>query len=126
MINLVILNGRISKDLELKVHNEIYVLRFNVAVNRTKKKDDESYDADFINCVAFGKSAETINEYFTKGDGIIINGRIQTGKYDKDGQTIYTTDVIVNSISFPVGKKARDEVSQETHVDIVDSSELPF
>lgn len=82
-------------------------LRFNVAVDRrlSKEKRMEAENnnqptADFINCIAFGKTAEVIGQYFGKGNKIAITGHIQTGSYEKDGQRIYTTDVVVDSFDF--------------------------
>lgn len=97
-MNSVNLVGRITKDLELKQAGETSVTSFSLAVNRAKKGE-----ADFINCKAFGKTAETMAQYLGKGKPVAITGRIQTGKYDKDGKTIYTTDVIVDRFYFISG-----------------------
>ena len=102
-------SGRITRDLELKIgENGNASLRFSVAVDRTVKRNDEwIHEADFINCVAFGKSAEFISKYFGKGDFIIIHGNIKTGSYEnKDGVKIYTTDVFVEKAEFGGGKKS--------------------
>jgi single-strand DNA-binding protein len=76
-------------------------------VNRKFKKDGEQ-TADFIPCIAFGKTAEFIEKYFSKGQRIGLTGRIQTGSYDKDGQKVYTTDVIVESVEFVESKNKGD------------------
>ena len=98
-MNKVVLVGRLIKDPELRyaAGNGTAISRFTVAVNRQFKKDE----ADFIGCVAFGKTAETIAQYLTKGRQIAISGNIRTGSYDaQDGTKRYTTDVVVESFDF--------------------------
>ena len=98
-MNKVILIGRLTKDPELRyaAGSGTAVTRFTIAVNRQFKKDE----ADFINCVAWNKTAETIAQYFTKGRPIAIVGHMQTGSYDaQDGTKRYTTDVAVESFEF--------------------------
>ena len=98
-MNKVILIGRLTKDPELRfaAGSGTAVSRFTVAVNRQFKKDE----TDFISCVAFGKTAETIAQYFTKGKQIAISGSIRTGSYDaQDGTKRYTTDVAVDTFDF--------------------------
>lgn len=108
-MNNVSLMGRLTRDAELRYasNTEMAILRFNVAVDRrlSKEKRQEAENnnqptADFINCIAFGKTAEVIGQYFGKGNKIAITGHIQTGSYEKDGQRIYTTDVVVDSFDF--------------------------
>lgn len=100
-MNKVCLNGRICNDLELRESGENTYLRFNVAVNRRVVKEDGKRDADFISCVAWNKTAEIIIQYLKKGSLIGIEGRIQTGSYDReDGTKAYTTDVIVENFDF--------------------------
>lgn len=101
-MNKCVLIGRLTKDPELRFsgNSENSSTRFTVAVQRQYKRDE----ADFINCVAFNKTAETISKYFTKGKPIAITGHIQTGSYDaQDGTKRYTTDVIVESFEFVSG-----------------------
>lgn len=98
-MNKVILLGRLTKDPELNyaAGSGTAVTKFNLAVTRPFKKDE----TDFINCIAFGKTGETIAQYLTKGRQLAITGRIQTGSYDaKDGTKRYTTDVVVESFEF--------------------------
>lgn len=98
-MNKVILIGRLTRDPELRfaAGTGNAVSRFSLAVTRPFKKDE----ADFINCVAFGKTAETISQYLTKGRQIAITGSIRTGSYDaQDGTKRYTTDVAVESFEF--------------------------
>ena len=98
-MNKVVLIGRLTKDPELRyaAGSGTAVTRFTIAVNRQFKKDE----ADFISCVAWNKTAETIAQYFTKGRPIAIVGHMQTGSYDaQDGTKRYTTDVAVESFEF--------------------------
>lgn len=101
-INRVLLLGRITKDLEVKMtQSGTAVLRFTVAVDRMPAKQGGEKQTDFINCVAFGQTAEFISRYFGKGRMIAIEGNIKTGSYqNKNGETVYTTDVIVERTSF--------------------------
>lgn len=112
-MNKVSLLGRICNDLELKETGENKYIRFSLAVNRRYENEDGKRDADFISCVAWNGSAETIQKYFKKGSQIGINGRIQTGSYDKeDGTKAYTTDVIVEDFDF-VDKKTDERPAPE-------------
>lgn len=107
-MNKVILVGRFTRDPEIRYstgENATATARFSVAVNRRFKNAEGNYDADFINCVAFGKTAEFIEKYFRKGMAIGLTGRIQTGSYtNKDGQKVYTTDVVVEETEFVESK----------------------
>ena len=107
-MNKSILVGRLTRDPEVRYsqgENANAVARFTIAVNRRFKNNEGNYDADFINCVAFGKSAEFIEKYFKKGMAIGITGRIQTGNYtNKDGVKVYTTDVVVEEAEFVESK----------------------
>ena len=92
-MNKVVLVGRLTRDPEVRSSsNGMQNARFSVAVNRNFKNKEGGYDADFISCVAFGRTAEFIGKYFKKGSMIGIEGRIQTGSYDaQDGTKRYTT-----------------------------------
>ena len=109
-MNKVQLVGRLTRDPEIRYsqgENATATARFSVAVNRRFKNSEGNYDADFINCVAFGKSAEFVEKYFKKGMAIGLTGRIQTGSYtNKDGQKVYTTDVVVEETEFVESKGA--------------------
>ena len=109
-MNKVQLVGRLTRDPESRYsqgENATATARFSVAVNRRFKNSEGNYDADFINCVAFGKSAEFVEKYFKKGMAIGLTGRIQTGSYtNKDGQKVYTTDVVVEETEFVESKGA--------------------
>lgn len=104
-MNKCILSGRLTKDPEIRYTDSgMSITSLTVAVDR-KFKTSDGVTADFIGCKAFGKTAEFIEKYFHKGDGIEIEGRIQTGSYtNKDGVKVYTTDVMVDGVEFPKGK----------------------
>ncbi len=100
-MNSVNLIGRLTRDIEMRTaKDDMAIATFTLAVDRMGE------DADFIRCKAFGKRAETMNQYLGKGKRVGITGRIQTGSYkDKDDKTVYTTDVIVDSFTFCDSKK---------------------
>lgn len=132
-MNIVTLVGRMTKDPEIRTNNESTVARFSVAVNRDFKNKDGKYDADFINCVAFGKTAEFLEKYFSKGMRIGLVGRIQTGSYtNKDGQKIFTVDVICEKVEFIDSKsESKPEAKAEpsngfTNATPADEDFLPF
>ena len=107
-MNKVILMGRLTRDPEVRYsqgENATAVARFTLAVDRRFRRDDAG--TDFIGCVAFGKNAEFIEKYFRQGTKALITGRIQTGSYtNKDGQKVYTTDVVVEDQEFAESKNA--------------------
>lgn len=132
-MNKVILIGRLTRDPELRFvpNTGNAVVRFILAVNRRKQKDKEQ-EADFINCVAFGKTAETIAQYLLKGNQIAVEGNIRTGSYDKEGIKRYTTDVIIERFNF-IGNNKSDKSNQtdnfkEFYDDMtpVDDGDMPF
>lgn len=93
-MNNVILIGRLTSDPELKQNEKYTQCKFTLAVNRLKE------GADFISCIAWNKQAELISKYLHKGNQVAIEGRIQTGSYEKDGVKHCTTDVIVQNLNF--------------------------
>lgn len=105
-MNKVILTGRFTRDPEVRYTNDgTSIARFSIAVNRRFVKEGSDQKADFLNCVAFEKSAEFIEKYFTKGMKADLSGRIQTGSYtNKDGVKVYTTDIVVEEIEFGESK----------------------
>lgn len=137
-MNKVIIIGRFTRDPEIKYttgENATATARFSLAVNRRFKNKEGNYDADFINCVAFGKTAEFIEKYFTKGMAIGITGRIQTGSYtNKEGQKVYTTDVVVEETEFVESKNkgTSDNVpnnnanSNSDFEETISDDEMPF
>ena len=116
-MNKVILFGRLTKDTETRVSqgdNPTYITRYTLAVDRRFKKDGEP-SADFVNCVAFGKSAEFAEKYFFKGMKVAITGRVQTGSYtNKDGQKVYTTDVVIEEQEFAESKQANEQHHEQS------------
>lgn len=121
-MNRVILIGRTTKDIELRyTNNEKAVARFTIAVNR-KVQDG----ADFINCVAWGKTAELLDKYVKKGHRVGIIGRIQTGSYDKDGKKVYTTDVVAEEVEFLEASGEKKTEVKQTETGFVEDEGLPF
>jgi single-strand DNA-binding protein len=106
--------GRLARDPDVRYsqgENPTAVARYNIAVDRRFKKPGEA-DADFISCVSFGKTAEFAEKYFRQGTKIAITGRIQTGSYtNKDGQKVYTTDVVIEEQEFAENKSSRDNTN---------------
>ena len=131
-MNKVILMGRLVRDPEVR-SGEMTVARYTLAVDRRFKREGEA-SADFINCVAFGKSGEFAEKYFRKGTKVAICGRIQTGSYtNRDGQKVYTTDIIVEEQEFAESKNSASATTQtasseDGFMNIPDGidEELPF
>ena len=99
-MNVVILTGNLARDPEKTYTGSgMAVVRFTVAVNRFTRKEG-GQDADFIRVTAFDKQADLVERYLHKGSKVGVEGRIQTGSYEKDGKTVYTTDVIANRVEF--------------------------
>ena len=112
-MNKVILMGRLTRDPEVRYsqgENSSAIARYTLAVDRRfRRNNDGEQNADFINCVAFGRAAEFAEKYFRQGLKVIVTGRIQTGSYtNKDGQKVYTTDVIIEEQEFAESKSASD------------------
>ena len=116
-MNKVILMGRLTREPELRYsqsNNPLAIARYTLAVARKVKTNDT--EADFINCIAFGKSAEFVEKYFRQGQRVLIEGRLQTGSYtNKEGQKVYTTDIIVDSQEFADSKGASDSMSTSSY-----------
>lgn len=112
-MNNVVLMGRLTADPDYRTaQSGIVVVSYILAVDRRFKRDGEP-TADFIRCKAFGKTAEFAEKYFFKGTKIAITGRIQTGSYtNKEGQKVYTTDVIVDNQEFAESKAASAEANE--------------
>ena len=137
-MNQAIICGRLVRDPEIRYTNGAEakaVAKYTIAVDRMRDKE-----ADFISCVAFGKSAEFAERYFRKGQRVLISGRIQTNSYtNKDGQKVYTTDVLIATQEFADGKgsgggqvgsrPSPSNASTDGFIDIPDSVDgegLPF
>ena len=113
-MNKVILMGRLTKNPEIKYagkDNDMAVARYTLAVDRRRaRNNNDEQSADFISCVAFGRSGEFAEKYLHQGTKIAITGRIQTGSYtNKDGQRVYTTDVVVEEQEFAESKAAASQ-----------------
>lgn len=138
-MNKVILMGRLVRDPEVRYsqgENAMAIARYTLAVDRKFKRDGEP-NADFINCIAFGKNGEFAEKYLHKGIKILIDGRWQSGSYtNKDGQKVYTNDCVVESCEFAESKNANQSERQQAapradsdgFMSIPDSidEELPF
>lgn len=113
-MNKVELVGRLTRDVEIRTtESGTVTARFSIAVSRRFKNAEGVYEADFINCVAFGKTAEFIGKYFSKGSMIGVTGRIQTGNYtNKDDQKVYTTDVVIEECEFVTGKSDNNNTTK--------------
>lgn len=120
-MNKVILMGRLTRDPDVRYsagsgdQQQAYA-RYTVAVDRRMRRDNNdpnAQTADFISCVAFGRSAQFAEQYLHKGTKVVVTGRIQTGKYvNKEGQTVYTTDVVVEDQEFAESKASADRYNQ--------------
>ena len=107
-MNKVILMGRLTRDPEVRYsqgEQATAIARYTIAVDRRFRRDGDQQTADFIGCVAFGRAGEFAEKYFRKGTKVLVTGRIQTGSYtNKDGQRVYTTDVVVEEQEFAESK----------------------
>lgn len=134
-MNKTLLIGRLTRDPDVRYtqsEQPMTIARFNLAVDRRFKKEGEQ-SADFISCVAFGKTAEFIEKYVFKGTKIAVEGRIQTGSYtNNDGSKVYTTDVVVEQVEFAGSKTDSKSAAKESNDDFMnvadglDDEGLPF
>ena len=118
-MNKVILMGRLTRDPDIRytqpnsAQEQTCIARYALAVDRRFRRDSDSQTADFISCVAFGHQAEFAEKYLRKGTKIALTGRIQTGSYtNRDGQKVYTTDVVVEEQEFAESKAAGQTTQQ--------------
>ena len=129
-MNKVFLIGRLTKEPEYRENEKLKQVKFTLAVNRMKE------GADYISCIAWNKTAELISKYLHKGNQTAIEGRIQTGSYEKDGKKIYTTDVVIDNITFignseKVAESTKDDweglgSSFKTEDIAFDKEDMPF
>lgn len=114
-MNKVILIGRLTRDPDIRHtqgENSTTIARYTLAVDRRIKAQEGQKTADFISCISFGRTAEFFEKYVKKGTKLATTGRIQTGSYtNRDGQKVYTTDVLVEEAEFAESKKAAGEQS---------------
>ncbi len=125
-MNKVVLIGRVTKDVEVrKTNSGKSFTRFTLAVNRRGK----DAGANFITCVAWEKTADLLGSYVKKGNQVGICGRIETGKYeDRDGKTVYTTDVMVEEVDFlePKGSSPAPEEPTQSDLPEINPDDLPW
>jgi single-strand DNA-binding protein len=135
-MNKVLMMGRLTRDPEVRYSNEgNAVSKFNLAVDRRYKREGQP-DADFFNCVAFGKTAEFTEKYLKKGTKVVLEGELQNNNYtNKDGQKVYGMQIVVNSLEFAESKSSsnsdRDSTQQVDSNDFMNvpdvaEEELPF
>ncbi len=118
-MNRVILMGRLTRDPDVRYSqgdNAMAIARYTLAVDRRQARNNDGQNADFISCVAFGRSAEFAEKYLHQGTKIVVSGRIQTGSYtNRDGQKVYTTDVVVEDQEFAESKAAASQNSGSSY-----------
>lgn len=119
-MNKVFLMGHLTRDVELKMSNDVAYARCGIAINRRKKDE-----VDFFNLTAFGKTAEVMSKYLAKGSKVLIEGRLQTSTYDKNGVKVTATDVIVEQCEFADSKKKAAD-NDGFGGTPVDDSDTPF
>lgn len=130
-MNQAILMGRLTKDVSVNGDGDHKVAKFTLAVDRRFKKEGQP-ETDFISCAAFSKLADFSEKYLKKGTKVVLSGRIQTGSYkNKDGQTVYTTDVIAESIEFAESKKPEQTTNDNSDNEFADvpqsvKDDMPF
>lgn len=128
-MNVVALMGRLTADPDIRYSNEgKAVARFSIAVDRRFKREGEA-DADFFNCVAFGKTAEFMGKYFHKGMRAVVTGELRNNHYEKDGVKHYSEQIIVNTVEFAESKQSNDAPAPQDNfiaVSETDLDELPF
>ena len=122
--NYSIITGRITKDVHIeKTQSGIDVIRFTVASNRMKKPEEEQAQADFIQCIAWKNTATYLARYASKGDKLLIEGKIQTSNYKgKDGNTVYDTKLVVNR--FQILQRVNNQPKQETAVNELKTADM--
>lgn len=135
MINNVVLVGRLTKDIELrKTQSGLSVASFTIACDRRlsqEQKNNNEQSADFISCVAWRGSADFLGNYAHKGDTVGVEGRIQTRSYDRDGQKVYVTEIIANSVSIlhstqPRQAQAQTQPQQQVQSEVATQANDPM
>lgn len=136
-MNSCVMVGRLTKEVDFRVNVDKSTAKFTIAVNREFKNSQGNYDADFINCTAFGKRAETIQKYFTKGQQVCVKGPWRTGSYDaQDGTKRYTNELLVEGFTFIGGQSngnnsgyGENNVSNNNdfgYEEPIDDGDMPF
>ena len=122
-MNKIFLLGNLTRDVDLKTYQTTTVARAGIAVNRPFSKDKA---VDFFNLVAFGKTAEFMNEYLSKGSRVLVEGRLQTSTYEKDGVKRTATDIIVENVEFAGSNKKAADGDPYFGGEPVDDGDTPF
>lgn len=126
MLNKVFLMGRLTRDPEIRYTstNNVPIARFSLAVDRGLPKAGEEKQTDFINCIAWNKTAEFVNNYFSKGKMMVLNGRISTRSWDDaDGKKRYSTEVVADEIYFGDSKAANTSKQSDTSNSTIEQQE---
>jgi single-strand DNA-binding protein len=124
-MNKVILIGRLTSAPEAKyTQNNTCIARYTLAVNRPFKKEGQP-DADFLRCIAFGKTGEFATKYLQKGVKVAVEGSIQTGSYEKDGVKHYTTEIVVNNHEFCESKASQEAEDDSSYSDTTPAGDFP-
>lgn len=129
-MNQVIVMGRVTRDLEVRTtQSGMPTVKFSIAIDRGKDKEGNSRGADFPNIIAFGKTAENIVKFSGKGLRVAVIGHIQTGNYEKEGQTIYTTDIVADRVKY-IDWKEKDSQNGNQGIPegfaAMEDNDLPF
>lgn len=134
-MNKCIFMGNLTKDFDISVNvsnNNMTIARGSMALNRGKDRDGKDRGADFINLIAFGKTAELMEKYGTKGRRFIFECHVNTGSYEKDGKKVYTTDFVIDRVEFADSPKTEETAKTDGNgfmpMDLsgIDVEELPF
>lgn len=129
-MNITIQSGRLTSDPTITHNGEYTIANYTIASERIYKKEGQP-DADFIRCVAYGKTAEFVEKYFRKGTKIALSGRINTRNYESEGRTVYVTEVIADRVEFAESKNTSSTVENNYANEFVNipeglEEELPF
>lgn len=127
-MNLVVLHGRLAKDVESRYSQSatpVAIGNFSIAVKKDFAKQGEQ-ETDFFNCVAFGKTAENIQKYFKKGDGIIVKGRLQNDIWQQEGKNRVSTKIVVDGFDFAEKVSSSSNQTQSSISNMQDDEDLPF
>lgn len=129
-MNKFFCKARITNDLELKGNDDSQNLRFGIAVRRDYKNKEGGYDTDFFNCIAFGRTAKFISDYFEKGREILITGHLQTNTYETEsGEKRTATNIVVETAEFCGNTEKKKESAENVAINVVDEGtvdDLPF
>lgn len=123
-MNVVVLQGRTTREPEVRYSGDMAISRITLAVERVKKGGTK--EVDFINVVAFGKTAEVMEKHVGKGARIVVNGSIKVGSYEKDGRKVTTFDVIANNIDIIDFKKKEEKQEVTDGFEPLDDDDIPF